>query len=599
MDKMLKDTQCGFHSGRSMIDMIFTARQLVEKSIEQQSPLCVAFIDITKAFDSVDRNTLINILETMKCPPNLLEIIKSFHTDTKTIVQVENCKIPAFSVKTGVRQGCVMAPLLFIIYMQIIINNITNKNIGGIDLNFRNDSNMFNRRNLKATTKIKQLHLLDLMFADDCALFAETPELLQELTNAFVEEAKKLGLQVNESKTEVMFVNTPAADIYINNTKLQTTQSFKYLGTHIQTNGRVDDDINQRINKASMAFQSLYQRLWKPHEITLRTKLMVYEAVVLSTLLYSAECWTALSKHVKTLNAFHLRCLKTICKIKWTDKIPNDSNEEVLERTNTFSIDNILKNKRLKWAGHISRMDENRAPHQIAFSELKKGERPQTKPKKRWIDILKEDLKELNINIANWREVAANRSEWRQQLYDRIKNNQERKISSAKTAREEKHTARELYNWKCPLCNHFIKQGERGRQEVYSHIKENHQTQNRNDPPPYPDDLKCTICNMVCKSKSGYSSHVKSKHIHANTTAIKPIRLVGTQGTPTPGDSNDQRSQTHPPTVSQPTDQQNTALICIACSKSCRSLAGLKSYQRNAICRQRLDTMVASDTMDT
>lgn len=445
MDKMLKDTQCGFHSGRSMIDMIFTARQLVEKSIEQQSPLCVAFIDITKAFDSVDRNTLINILETMKCPPNLLEIIKSFHTDTKTIVQVENCKIPAFSVKTGVRQGCVMAPLLFIIYMQIIINNITNKNIGGIDLNFRNDSNMFNRRNLKATTKIKQLHLLDLMFADDCALFAETPELLQELTNAFVEEAKKLGLQVNESKTEVMFVNTPAADIYINNTKLQTTQSFKYLGTHIQTNGRVDDDINQRINKASMAFQSLYQRLWKPHEITLRTKLMVYEAVVLSTLLYSAECWTALSKHVKTLNAFHLRCLKTICKIKWTDKIPN---EEVLERTNMFSIDNILKNKRLKWAGHISRMDENRAPHQIAFSELKKGERPQTKPKKRWIDILKEDLKELNINIANWREVAANRSEWRQQLYDRIKNNQERKISSAKTAREEKHTARELYNWK-------------------------------------------------------------------------------------------------------------------------------------------------------
>ncbi|KAI5731343.1 hypothetical protein M8J77_008526 [Diaphorina citri] len=104
---------------------------------------------------------------------------------------------------------------------------------------------------------------------------------------------------------------------------------------------------------------------------------------------------------------------------------------------------------------------------------------------------------------------------------------------------------------------------------------------------------------MVCKSKSGYSSHVKSKHIHANTTAIKPIRLVGTQGTPTPGDSNDQRSQTHPPTVSQPTDQQNTALICIACGKSCRSLAGLKSHQRNAICRQRLDTMVASDTMDT
>lgn len=160
--------------------MIYTARQAVEKSIEQCAPLCIGFIDISKAFDSVDRSMLMKILEKAKCPPNLLQIIKSLHEDTISFVRTENNVTPPFIVKTGVRQGCVLAPLLFIIYMQIIIYNVAKKNIGGIDLNFRNDTNMFNRRNLKATTKTKKVHLLDLMFADDCALLAKTPETLRQ-----------------------------------------------------------------------------------------------------------------------------------------------------------------------------------------------------------------------------------------------------------------------------------------------------------------------------------------------------------------------------------------------------------------------------------
>lgn len=76
-----------------------------------------------------------------------------------------------------------------------------------------------------------------------------------------------------------------------------------------------------------------------------------------------------------------------------------------------LSIDNIIKTRRLRWAGHLSRMDETRTPHQIAFSELKVGVRPRKKPKRRWIDILKQDLKTQGIDEKNWRNLASNRQE--------------------------------------------------------------------------------------------------------------------------------------------------------------------------------------------
>lgn len=200
IDNVLRDTQCGFRYGRSTTDMVFTARQLIEKALEQNTSLCAAFIDITKAFDSVDRGMLLKILEKVECPPNILSILKSLHDGTTASVRIENTKTPPFQINTGVKQGCVLAPLLFILYMQAVMENVYEKNIGGITIRFREDFNLFNRRNLKATTKTKEIEIIDLMFADDCALIARTPRQLQELLNIFAQEADRFGLKVNESK---------------------------------------------------------------------------------------------------------------------------------------------------------------------------------------------------------------------------------------------------------------------------------------------------------------------------------------------------------------------------------------------------------------
>ena len=88
-ERILPESQCGFRAGRSTTDMIFTLRQLQEKCREQDKPLHVAFIDLTKAFDTVSRPALYQVLEGIGCPPTLLKLIISFHQDMKATVKFD------------------------------------------------------------------------------------------------------------------------------------------------------------------------------------------------------------------------------------------------------------------------------------------------------------------------------------------------------------------------------------------------------------------------------------------------------------------------------------------------------------------------------
>ena len=84
--RIYPESQCGFRSGRSTVDMIFSVRQLQEKCREQQQPLYLAFIDLTKAFDLVSRTGLFKLFEKINCPPKLLSIITSFHVNMQALL---------------------------------------------------------------------------------------------------------------------------------------------------------------------------------------------------------------------------------------------------------------------------------------------------------------------------------------------------------------------------------------------------------------------------------------------------------------------------------------------------------------------------------
>ena len=122
-ESVLPDSQCGFRRGRGCSDMIFVARQLVEKAREHNSLLFVLFVDLKKAFDSVPRDALWQVLERFGVPPVLLAMIRSFHVDMRAAVTVKGRYSDSFAVKNGVRQGCTIAPVLFNLYLCAVVDD--------------------------------------------------------------------------------------------------------------------------------------------------------------------------------------------------------------------------------------------------------------------------------------------------------------------------------------------------------------------------------------------------------------------------------------------------------------------------------------------
>ena len=143
---MLPESQCGFHAGRSTMDMIFTARQLQEKCREQQRKLYAVFVDLMKAFDLVDRTDLWEILLKIDCPTDFVTIICSFHEGMQASV-IENGEVyPNFEVTNGTKQGCGLAPLLNVIFFLMMLQVAFRDCNLGIPICYRTDGDLFDLR---------------------------------------------------------------------------------------------------------------------------------------------------------------------------------------------------------------------------------------------------------------------------------------------------------------------------------------------------------------------------------------------------------------------------------------------------------------------
>ncbi|VDL97734.1 unnamed protein product [Schistocephalus solidus] len=151
-------------------------------------------------------------------------------------------------------------------------------------------------------------------------------------------------------------------------------ETFAYLGNTLSRASRIDDEVAQRISKASQAFGRMQASMWNRYGIHLNTKLKMYKAVVLTTLLYGAETWTVYSNQARKLNYFHLSCLRKILKLRWQDRIPDT---EVLERTGILSVHAMLRQVQLRWSGHLVRMDDERLPKRLFYEDVATGSRRQ------------------------------------------------------------------------------------------------------------------------------------------------------------------------------------------------------------------------------
>ena len=262
-EEVLTESQCGFRRGRSCSDMVFTMRQLVEKSWEHSAKLFVTFIDLQKAYDSVPRNAMWMALRKLGVPDSIVSLIGSFHQGMTATIQLDGEILKEINVENGLRQGCCMAPVLFNLYTCLLMERWYARTVEsdglGIALWFKYDEKLFRRY----TRNADERKLTECLFAEDGTLLATSQDGAQKAIKEYMAVSRSFGLTVSISKTKHMATgralsNVEKAPISVSiNETISVVEEFKYLGSVIGASGNMDGDIQNRLAQARCTYIQL------------------------------------------------------------------------------------------------------------------------------------------------------------------------------------------------------------------------------------------------------------------------------------------------------------------------------------------------------
>ena len=192
---------------------------------------------------------------------------------------------------------------------------------------------------------------------------------------------------------------------------LKPVAEFRYLGTIATANGNSAKEIDRRLALATAVFARL-GKIWMTGDISLKLKCDLYFAIVMTVLLYNGECWVVSPRDLKRLEGFHFRCARRITRRTRCPDMADDHKEDRASHAEVFRvsrlprIDDMLREKRLRWFGHLARGEEGDPAKNALEQEMAQGD-------SKWWAQMVADFKLTKIGVKNSLKMAANRSKWR------------------------------------------------------------------------------------------------------------------------------------------------------------------------------------------
>ncbi|VDP17039.1 unnamed protein product [Schistosoma margrebowiei] len=243
----------------------------------------------------------------------------------------------AFQVRTGVRQGYLLSPFLFLLVADWIMKTSTSEGKHGIQWTARNQ-------------------LDDLDFADDLALLSHTHEQMQMKTDSEAAVSASVGLSIHKGKTKVFKFKTENSNpITLDGETLEDVESLTYLGSIIDEGGGSDVDVKTKITK-SRASLLQPKNIWNSKQLSANIKVRTFYTNVKKVLLYGAETWRTTTTIIKKVQIFINKCLSKKLNIHWPYTI---SNSLLWEKTNQLPTEKEIRKRRWKCLGHTLRKSSN------------------------------------------------------------------------------------------------------------------------------------------------------------------------------------------------------------------------------------------------
>ena len=389
VEPQIEEEQCGFRPGRGTTDQLFTLSRILEGAWEFAQPVYMCFVDLEKAYDRVPRDVLWRVLWEYGVRGALLGAIQSLYAQSVSCVRVFGSKSDMFPVRVGLRQGCALSPILFVIFM----DRISRRSQVGTGLQYGG------------------LKISSLLFADDVVLMASSGCDLQLALDRFAAECEAAGMRISTSKSEAMVLSRKpvVCPLQVGREPLPQVKEFKYLGVLFTSDGNMEREIDRRIGAAGAVLSSLYRTVVTKRELSQKAKLSVYRSIFVPTLTYGHEGWVMTERTRSRIQAAEMRFLRRVAGFSLRDRVRSSVIREGL------GVEPLLlrvERSQLRWFGHLSRMPAGRLPREV-YQACPTGSRPRGRPRTRWRNYISDLAKErLGIPEPELANVAQERKTW-------------------------------------------------------------------------------------------------------------------------------------------------------------------------------------------
>ena len=270
-----------------------TIRRILEGVRAKDLPATLLFDDFTKAFNSIHRGKMEQIVLEYGLPKETVAAITILYRNTKVKVRSPDGATEYFDIVVGVQRRDTLAPYLFIICLDYALRTSIDKIRG-------NDFGLTKKRSRRHTAKT-------IADADDIAILANTPNQAETLLHSSEQATAGIGLHVNAHKTEYMCYNQTGDITTLDVTPLKLVDMFTYLGSNVSS---TQNDIDTRLTKAWTANDRL-SIVWKS-DLTDKIKRSFFQAAVVSIMLYGCTTWTQTKRLEKKLDGNYTRILRAI-----------------------------------------------------------------------------------------------------------------------------------------------------------------------------------------------------------------------------------------------------------------------------------------------